>query len=126
MEPFYIDSLDPVQVAYEVRRRAVKHLPITASNIPCDICLAVARASDQGKPLSMKQLVQELPYSEAGIQYNLRQLLADGWLEVTNGSEDRRVRYLSPTQRLRDALSDYRDEVVDVIESVARSGRSGN
>ena len=108
--------IHPELLVYRMRQLASEMLPMEGSNIPVDICLAVAFHHRMGETLTMKGLVHELPYSEAGIQHNLRDLERSGWVEVRRCSEDRRVRRLHPSAKLEQALNRYWDTTVDMVD----------
>ena len=100
-------ALESARIICALRRHAGDLFPVNGSNIPFDICLIVSLRYHEGDPLAMKQLVQELPYSEAGIQYNIRMLKDQGWICLRQGREDRRVRHIIPALRLESALLDF-------------------
>lgn len=100
-------ALDSARIIYTLRRHAGDLFPMNGSNIPFDICLIVSLRYHEGSPLTMKQLVQELPYSEAGIQYNIRMLKDQEWITLRQGTEDKRVRQVIPALRLESALLDF-------------------
>lgn len=102
---------------YRLREACSGLFPVEGSNLALDICLAVGHYHFLGKTLTMKQLVYELPYSEAGIQYNLRQLRDEKWLEVEPSESDKRVRYLVPGQRLVEAFDQFMAETEALLVS---------
>lgn len=106
----------PALMCYWMRQLASEMLPMEGSNIPVDICLAVAFHHRMGDTLTMKGLVYELPYSEAGIQHNLRELERDGWIDVRRCAQDRRVRRLHPSKKLEDALAKYWETTIDMVD----------
>ncbi len=108
--------LRATSLAYVLRECASRHLPMQGSNIPLDICLAVAQYFETNRPLTMKQLVHELPYSEAGIQYNLRWLRQGEWVDMERNEADRRVRCLVPTTRLLEALRAFQEEAFELVD----------
>ena len=108
-------------LVYRMRELASDILPMEGSNIPLDICLAVAHYHSMGQTLTMKQLVYELPYSEAGIQYNLRELRKEKWVEIQPSRNDRRVRHLLPGERLLNALERYMEETAELVDTARTS-----
>ena len=116
--------IHPELLVYRMRQLASEMLPMEGSNIPVDICLAVAFHHRMGETLTMKGLVHELPYSEAGIQHNLRDLERSGWVEVRRCSEDRRVRRLHPSAKLQEALNSYWDTTVDMVDRARHNPES--
>jgi hypothetical protein len=75
-------------------------LPYSASLIPLDILIAVKEANRDNDPLTVRQLIDSLPYSETGVRYNLNQLVSDGWLEKSRAKQDRRTVTLQPTEKV--------------------------
>ncbi|MRH78165.1 hypothetical protein GH984_05540, partial [Spiribacter sp. C176] len=108
-------ALESARVICALRRHAGDLFPINGSNIPLDICLIVSLRYHEGSPLTMKQLVQELPYSEAGIQYNIRMLKDQNWILLRQGTEDKRVRHLIPARKLESALLDFQTRAESTI-----------
>lgn len=100
-------ALQSARVIYSLRQHACDLFPVNGSNIPLDICLVVALRYHEGRPLTMKQLTHELPYSEASIQYNVRMLKEERWISIRNGVEDRRVRQIIPARRLEAAILEF-------------------
>lgn len=80
------------------------HLPIGHSFIPYDILLAVAHASLSNDPLTVKALFTALPYSDMGLRYHYRRLVASGWIGVKSSSKDKRNRALVPSLKLMQAF----------------------
>ena len=111
---------NPEFMVYRVRQLATGMLPVEGSNIPLDICLLVAFHHRMGKTLTMKGLTHGLPYSEAGIQYNLRELEKDNWIEVRKCAKDRRVRRLHPAKKLEEAISAYWETIVEMVDLARR------
>jgi len=71
------------------------------SQITVDIiCMVVAH---QREPhLTVKTLFKSLPYSDMGIRYRFNQLIQDGYIELHNGNEDTRIKFVKPTPKLLD------------------------
>ncbi|MEX0448774.1 helix-turn-helix domain-containing protein [Spiribacter sp. 221] len=103
-------------LVYWMRQIASETLPMEGSNIPVDICLAVACHYHLGDTLTIKGLVSELPYSEAGVQYNLRDLREGGWVTMRKCPEDGRVRRLVPSEKLEEALESYWQTVAEMVD----------
>lgn len=81
------------------------HLPIGHSFIPYDILLAVAHASISNNPLTVKALFTVLPYSDMGLRYHYRRLVASGWIEVKPSPKDKRNKALVPSLKLMKAFA---------------------
>ncbi|MEX0430642.1 EAL domain-containing protein [Spiribacter insolitus] len=115
-------ALDAALLAQAIRYHIGDTLPAATSNIPLDICIEVAVGHERGKSLTMKQLIYELPYSEAGIHYHLHWLCDEGWLRIQQGQEDRRVRNVLPDERLIEALDRFQTDVLALMADADDTG----
>jgi CTP-dependent riboflavin kinase len=75
------------------------------SVIPTDILLSVVHRYVKKTPLSMKQLVAELPHSEAGIKQHLRKLEGRELITRQSAEHDGRVIQLIPSQPAVEAVT---------------------
>jgi DNA-binding MarR family transcriptional regulator len=75
------------------------------SVIPTDILLSVVHRYVKKAPLSMKQLVAELPHSEAGIKQHLRKLEKEELIMRQPAEHDGRVVQLIPSQSSIEAIT---------------------
>ena len=110
MSQSLVDELSPLLEAKRIWREVFRD---QQSVIPMDIVLLTVWYHSQGPTLSMKHLVAELPYSEAGIKYHLRQLETDGLIAREPDPKDGRVVRLVPS-----------DLLIERVLSVARALRS--
>ena len=95
---------DATHTVRQLRAAMEPGLLYGASLIPLDILIAVSAACEAGEPLTVKQLIDSLPYSVTGVRYNLKQLVIDGWLEKSRAESDRRTVLLRPTQKVTTAF----------------------
>ncbi|WP_195759527.1 MarR family transcriptional regulator [Spiribacter sp. 2438] len=98
------DIRQQLECLFEAKRIWREAFRDEQSVIPMDIVLLTVWYHSQGPALSMKHLVAELPYSEAGIKYHLRQLEADGLVTRQSDPEDGRVVRLVPSDHLVDRV----------------------
>ena len=110
MSQSLVDELSPLLEAKRIWREVFRD---QQSVIPMDIVLLTVWYHSKGPALSMKHLVAELPYSEAGIKYHLRQLETDGLIAREPDPKDGRVVRLVPS-----------DLLIERVLSVARAFRS--
>ena len=110
MSQSLVDELSPLLEAKRIWREVFRD---QQSVIPMDIVLLTVWYHSKGPALSMKHLVAELPYSEAGIKYHLRQLEADGLIAREPDPKDGRVVRLVPS-----------DELIERVLSLTRALRS--
>ena len=75
------------------------------SVIPTDISLVIVREFKRGQPPSMKELVAELPHSEAGIKQHLRRLEKEGLIHRQACQLDGRVVRLAPSDHLLETIA---------------------
>lgn len=98
------DLDDLVLQLVKLRELTSKNLPIGHSFIPYDILLAVMQASILNSPLTVKALFTALPYSDMGLRYHLRKLIAARWIELKPSLNDKRNKELVPTNKLWNAF----------------------
>ena len=75
-------------------------MPISNSQLAQDILLCVLDSHLKEKSLSVKELFASLPYSTMGIRNHFDRLVQDGWLELHNGSKDKRIKHVMPSKQL--------------------------
>ena len=100
---------------FELHRLWWGALPFERSIIPTDICLTIAHFQSIGQPLTMKQLVAELPHSEAGIKQYLRKIERDGWIKREKHPQDGRAVSFQSTDKLMALLDDLATRMRDVL-----------
>ena len=105
------DALADARLTEKLRQALAPVLPYGPSLIPTDILITVSVHHETGRPLTMKQLLAMLPYSVTGVRYNLAQLIADGWITKERRGEDRRLVFLIPSDRLREAFAEVRARI---------------
>lgn len=84
-----------------------RRLRTQGSQLMVDLLTLVLRCELAGRPAALKELINSLPYSEAGIRKNLSQCVADGWVTMTTSPRDGRVRIVKPRAKLVDAWAEY-------------------
>lgn len=99
---------DTTDVVQRLRAALEPGLPYGASLIPLDILIAVAAAHRNSEPLTVRQLIDSLPYSVTGVRYNLDQLVSDGWVHKHRPENDRRIVRLRPTDKLMSTFQEIR------------------
>lgn len=86
-------------------------IPYGSSLLPLDILIAVSVKKNDGKSLTVRQLMATVPNSATGIRYNLNRLVADGWIERTRSEQDRRTVFLIPTAKTLKAFEAIADSL---------------
>jgi len=86
-----------------------------SSVISTDILLALVHRYSNGNPLSMKQLVAELPHSEAAIKQHLRKLEQKELIVRQPSKLDGRVVHLIPCQSTIEATGRLAWEIRNIF-----------
>ena len=60
--------------------------------------------SSDSEALTVKRLFATLPYSSTGVRYHFERLLNDGWLELDDGINDKRIKIVKPSPKLIDTF----------------------
>lgn len=110
-----VDQL--VELLVEVKQvwRDICHEEL--SIIPTDILLSVVHRYVKGAPLSMKQLVAELPHSEAGIKQHLRKLEEKDLIMRHPCEHDGRVVRLIPSSRSIEVVVQAGQDISNLLAS---------
>ena len=95
-----------------------RHLPLSQSRIAFDLFVLIAHSSATDQPLTIKELINSLKYSERGIRYVLDQFIDGGWCEIVGHDKDRRFRHVVATDLLRLRLHEYKQHVLSVYSEL--------
>ncbi len=85
-------------------QQSLRLLSPDASTIPLLILLTVA-SQDENDGISVKELVNSLPFSEMGVRYHLNRLVKKKLLIIKIDVNDRRRRILQPARKLIERLA---------------------
>ena len=61
----------------------------------------------EGKNITVKQLFKSLPHSTTAIRYHYSRFINDGWIEAYSNVQDKRVKFVRPTQKFIVVLTLY-------------------
>lgn len=90
-----------LQCMQKARRLLAVYLPINNSFIALDILNAIMIHHEEGRELSVKQLMKSLDHSEAAIRQHHARLIEDDWITLVPHPEDARMRLVKPTDKLK-------------------------
>jgi hypothetical protein len=95
------------------------NLPIASSFVAFDLLLILGLQHHSGQPLqTVKQLFGSLPnYSYIGIRTHYLRFLELNLIELTIEANDKRVKYVKPTQILLDLLTKYLEQKILILNS---------
>ena len=100
-----MQQLAAIEALEKIRALCMKHLSIGQSVIPYDILTVVFQAELNGSPITVKELLLKLPFSDMGIRYHLKRLIADDWIEITPVAGDKRRRIIKSKEKLIDQMN---------------------
>ena len=78
----------------------VKNFPGGSAPILVQAAYTVAVWTVQGRPISLKGLINSLGCSEAGLRKPLKRLVDEGWVVIERDPVDQRVRRVSATEKM--------------------------
>ena len=107
MLPTHIKLLIATKKIAALSKLEQKLFPIEKSKIVFDLLTITTHFYLANKPLSIKQIFLSLDYSENGIRKQLRRLIAQKWLKVNRGINDKRIYYIIPTAKLLKSFKKY-------------------
>jgi DNA-binding MarR family transcriptional regulator len=90
----------------------MENLPASGSLVAHRVFFHLVDAYNQGKPMTVKVLGLELPFSVAAIRIQLRKLQREGWINVEPGLLDSRQRTLSMSPRTEAVLHEYERQII--------------
>ena len=104
-----LEILEKVQV---VRKWRKENLPLYESVIANDLIIFLAIEFVSVKPLTVKRLFASLPYSYTAVRQHYKKLFKDGWVIHVADENDKRIKYIKPSQKFVEIIDSY----VDVIK----------
>lgn len=91
-----------------------KNLPIENSVIAYDLILQICHDYAKSNRRNVKQFFGSFPHSYTAVRQHYKRLINDGWIVITGGSSDRRVKYIEPTEKFILLMREY----FKVIENI--------
>jgi len=88
----------------EFREWIKASLPLENSLVAFDIILFFSDCLVHSRTVTVKDLFESLPYSYTAVRYHYKRLLSNGWLEQKNDTNDLRVKYVYPSQRMEELI----------------------
>ncbi|CAN1502655.1 hypothetical protein MCEKH45_00547 [Methylophilaceae bacterium] len=90
-----------------LRHWCAGNLPIENSYVAYDLLLIVAEASTANRKLTVKNLFNSAPHSYTAVRMHYKRLVNDGWFELVEDEQDRRVKYVVPTKQFIGTINNY-------------------
>lgn len=96
-----------IEAILSLRQSFQKYLPIENSLIAYDLILLLSIHNYSKGHITVKQLFKSLPHSTTAIRYHYTRFINDGWIEVYSNLEDKRVKFVRPTQKFIEVINVY-------------------
>ena len=93
------------------------HLPLGGSLVAYELLLNLYLHHVRGEQVTIKALFAGIPYSDMGIRYHLRKLIAEGWLELKTAEHDKRTRICIPTVQFDTAWAAIMSDLNQTVEN---------
>ena len=91
-----------------LRKWEEENLPFANSMLSKDLFIFLALNGCIDEAPNYKQLFYSFTtYSQSGIRKHLRRMIKDGWIEIKGSKSDKRLRKIVPTQKFRNALGQW-------------------
>ena len=96
-----------IEAILSLRQSFQKYLPIENSLIAYDLILLLSIHNYSKGHITVKQLFKSLPHSTTAIRSHYTRFINDGWIEVYSNLEDKRVKFVRPTQKFIEVINAY-------------------
>ena len=96
-----------IQLMLALRSCSKKHLPINDSIIAYDLILFIANCYYENRPITVKELFNTQPYSYTAVRLHYKRLLANQYITQKLLENDKRIKYILPTDKLINAVNNY-------------------
>ena len=106
-----------IRLMAELRNCAKTSLPMSDSLIAYDLILYIAITYKEKTPITIKQLFSALPHSYTAVRHHYKRLLNDGYVEHRLDENDRRVKFIEPTEKFIDSLVSYANNVKAILDT---------
>lgn len=96
-----------IELTLKLRFLSSMNLPIKDSLIAYDLIFYIALSHSCKKKITINQLFIDLPYSYTAVRQHYRRLLNDGYINHRKDEKDGRIKYVVPTNKLIECISQY-------------------
>lgn len=87
------------------------------SLIAYDLILFIAVTYGEKQPITIKQLFSSLPHSYTAVRYHYNRLLNDGYVVHKHDENDKRVKYIEPTEKLKNSVATYANSARAILDT---------
>jgi DNA-binding MarR family transcriptional regulator len=114
------EKIKLINLLASMRKLSSIYLPINHSFIPYDILLIVYLAHIQDKKLTVKELFNNLKYSDMGVRYHFKRLIKDEWIVLSKSTTDSRAKICQPTNKCIEHFDNYIAEFSSNFENFVK------
>jgi hypothetical protein len=104
-------ALEMLEKVQAVRSWGKENLPFYESAIANDLIIFLAIEFVSVKSLTVKRLFASLPYSYTAVRQHYKKLFKDGWVIHTSDENDKRIKYIKPSEKFITVIDAYVDEI---------------
>lgn len=104
-----------IESILSLRQLLQKYLPIDNSLIAYDLILLLSIHNYSEGHITVKQLFRSLPYSSTAIRYHYTRFITDGWIEIYRNVQDKRVKFVRPTQKFIEIMNAFTKDAERLI-----------
>ena len=109
------NELYVIQHIVALRNCSKMNLPINESLVAFDLILFIAINYLERKEITIKELFSNLPYSYTAVRQHYNRLLINGYITHKAHKNDRRVKYLEPTNKLINSVLNYANDAQRIL-----------
>jgi len=106
-----------IQLILALRNCSKMNLPISESLVAFDLILFISISYLDRKPITIKELFSNLPYSYTAVRQHYNRLLINGYITHKPHENDRRVKYLEPTNKLVNSVIKYANDAKRILST---------
>ena len=104
-----------IQRMLALRNCSKNHLPINDSIIAYDLILFIANCYYENQPITVKELFNTQPYSYTAVRQHYKRLLDNQYITQKSHENDKRIKYILPTDKLINAVNNYSKNASKVL-----------
>ena len=113
---FMKKELNTIRYMQEIRQCSKEYLPMSDSLIAYDLILYIAITHNEQQPITIKQLFSCCSHSYTAIRTHYNRLLNNGYLIHKTAANDKRVKYVEPTEKLIQSTINFANKVSLILE----------
>jgi DNA-binding MarR family transcriptional regulator len=102
----------------EIREWEDSNLPLLQSRIAFDLFLLIGHKAALEEPLTVKEILNTLKYSDRGVRYVLERFIEHRWCRMVDHERDGRRKLIVASDVLLSKMADYERQVLQRYEAL--------